>query len=157
MADAVKLRSGLDRLRYAAMFEASLLAMMIPAGSLVFDKPAEEIGLLGLVLCSKALALSVVYNRAFDRIDARAGRVASERSALGRIVHAVGFEAFLTLTSLPLYVFWMGFGIGEALAADVVWTGIVVAWTYVYTLAYDRAFPVGGAPVRAGGAGAGRA
>lgn len=145
MAAAVKLRSGWDRLRYAAIFEASLLAMMIPAGALVFDKPPEEIGLLGLALCGKALVMSMLYNWAFDRIDARKGRVASDRSALGRIVHAVGFEVTLTLTSLPLYVFWLGIGVGEALAADVVVTSFVVAWTWAYTLAYDRLFPVGAA------------
>lgn len=145
MTKAVKLRSGWDRLRYAAMFEASLLAMMIPAGAYFFDKPAAEIGALGVVLCGKALVMSLLYNWAFDRIDAARGRVASERSQLGRIVHALGFEASLTLTSLPLYVFWLGLGVAEALAADVVVTSVVVAWTYVYTLAYDRAFPLGAA------------
>lgn len=125
----MKLRSGWDRLRYAALFEASLLAMMIPAGALIFDRPATEIGLFGLALCGKALLMSLACNWAFDRIDARSGRVSSDRSQLDRLLHAVGFEVSLTLTSLPLYVLWLEIGVAEALAADVAVTSFVVAWT----------------------------
>ena len=101
-----------------------------------------EIGLLGIVLSGKAMVLNLVYNWVFDCIDARAGRVSSERSHLGRILHAVGFEISLTLTSLPIYMLWLQIGAVEALAADVVVTSFVVAYTYVFTLAYDKAFPL---------------
>lgn len=142
MTDTAILRSGRDRLRYTITFELLLMTMLIPAGMAFFDKSVMDIGLLGAILSSKAMVLNLIYNWGFDRIDARSGRIASERSHKGRILHAIGFEASLTLTSLPIYMLWLKIGVVEALAADVVVTTFVVAYTYVFTLAYDKAFPI---------------
>lgn len=142
MSNKVALRSGKDRLRYSIAFEGSLLLMIVPAGAAFFDKGLTSIGLLGVTLSLKALLVSMVYNWAFDRIDARRGRVASDRSALGRILHAVGFEFCLVVTSLPIYCWWLDLTILQALTMDILVTGFVVAYTYVFTLAYDRLFPV---------------
>ncbi len=142
MTDKTPLRTGRDRLRFSISFELTLMAMLIPAGAAFFDRSLGEIGVLGAVLSLKAMAMHLVYNWAFDRIDARSGRVSSERSHLGRILHAIGFEGSLTLTSLPIYMFWLKLGLVDALAADIVVTSFVVGYTYVFTLAYDRMFPV---------------
>lgn len=37
---------------------------------------------------------------------------------------------------------WLKIGVVEALAADIVMTSFVVVYTYVFTLAYDRVFPL---------------
>lgn len=142
MKKNVAMRSKRDRVRYAICFEVTLMAMLIPAGAAFFDRPLAEIGLLGLVLSGKAMLLHLVYNWAFDRINARTGRVASDRSHLGRVIHAIGFEMTLTLTSLPIYMFWLGLGLIEAFATDIVVTTFVVIYTYIFTLAYDRIYPV---------------
>ena len=142
MKNEVTLRSGRDRLRYSFMFEASLLAVLIPAGAFFFDKGLAEIGLLGLVLSVKAVLVSLIFNWIFDLLDARRGRTSSNRSPLGRILHAVGFELTLVLTSLPIYTLWLGITLFEALAADLVVTSFVVVYTYFFTLGYDRMFPV---------------
>lgn len=144
MPTNVVLRSRKDRLRYTTTFEALLMAILIPVGSLFFDKAMTDIGLLGVVLSTKAMLLNLIYNWAFDRIDARAGRIASERSHIGRILHAIGFEFSLTATSLPILVWWLEIGLLEAFATDVVVTSFVVAYTYVFTLIYDNAFPLTG-------------
>ncbi len=142
MADKAILRTGRDRLRYTITFEVTVMATLIPAGAAFFDKSLADIGLLGVVLAFKAMAISFVYNWIFDLIDGRYGRISSERSHIGRILHAVGFEASLTLTSLPIYVLWLKIGVMEALTADIVVTTFVVAYTYVFTLAYDKLFPL---------------
>lgn len=51
--------------------------------------------------------LNLVYNWVFDQIDARAGRIYNQRSQVGRIFHAIGFELMLVATSLPIYVWWL--------------------------------------------------
>jgi len=142
MTDKAILRTRRDRLRYTISFEVTLMAMLIPVGAAFFDTSLAEIGLLGVVLSLKAMVLNLVYNWVFDRIDARSGRISSERSHLGRILHAVGFEVSLTFTSLPIYMLWLKIGVLEALAADIVVTTFVVGYTYVFTLAYDKAFPL---------------
>jgi uncharacterized membrane protein len=139
---AVALRSGKDRLRYSITFEVSLMAFLIPAGAVFFDKGLADIGILGLVLSLKALLVGLLFNWAFDLLDARSGRVSSDRTPFGRILHAVGFELTLLISSLPIYVWWLDLSILEAVATDLVVTSFVVAYTYLFTLGYDRAFPV---------------
>lgn len=142
MSKTVTLRTGKDRLRYAIIFEATLLAFLVPAGAAFFDKGLGDIGFLGLVLSSKAMLVSVLYNWLFDRIDAKAHRVSSDRSTVGRILHAVGFEVTLLITSLPIYTWWLNITLLEAFMADLVVTSFVVLYTYLFTLGYDRVFPV---------------
>jgi uncharacterized membrane protein len=142
MSQPVALRSGKDRLRYTIAFEALLMTVLIPAGAAFFDKGLADIGLLGLVLSLKAMLVGLIYNWIFDRIDARSGRMSSDRSPLGRVVHALGFEVTLVTTSLPIYTWWLGITIVEAVVADLVVTTYVVAYTYIFTLGYDRLFPV---------------
>ncbi len=150
MSETVVMRTGRDRLRYTLSFEASLMLILVPVGAAFFDKGLLDIGLLGLVLSLKAMLVGLVYNWLFDRFDARAGRISSDRSTLGRIVHAVGFEATLTITSLPVFIWWLNIGVLEALMTDVAVTSFVVAYTYLFTLAYDRLFPVRRSPLQAG-------
>ncbi|MDF1669706.1 MAG: PACE efflux transporter [Roseovarius sp.] len=144
MSGNVIQRSGKDRLRYTVSFEVLLMTFLIPAGSFVLDKPMAQIGVLGGALALKAMLLNFVYNWVFDQFDARAGRISSQRSHLGRIFHAFGFEFSLTITSLPLYVWWLQIGILEAILADIIITSFVVVYTYGFTLAYDTIFPLDG-------------
>lgn len=147
MSQSVALRSGKDRLRYTLSFEVTLMALLVPAGAWFFETSLAEIGLLGLVLSLKAMAMGLLYNWVFDRITARSGRVASDRGFLGRVCHALGFELSLVTTSLPIYVWWLNITLLEAMATDLVVTSFVVTYTFFFTLAYDRLFPVRPRPV----------
>ena len=62
-------------------------------------------------------------------------------------MHALGFEVSLMTTSLPIYMWWLDIGPVEALMADMVVTTFIVGYTYLFTLAYDRHFPVTGTPL----------
>ncbi len=146
MKQTAALRSGKDRVRYTIAFEASLMAILVPVGALFFDKGLIDIGLLGAVLVVKAMLIGLLYNCMFDWFEAKTGRVSSDRSPLQRIVHAIGFELTLVTTSLPILCWWLKLSVLEALTIDLVVTSFVVAYTYIFTLAYDRLFPV--APLR---------
>ncbi|WP_082017908.1 PACE efflux transporter [Leisingera sp. ANG-Vp] len=146
MAGNVAMRTAKDRLRYTISFEIFLMAILVPVGAAFFDKPLSDIGLLGAFLSVKAMLLNLLYNWIFDKADAKAGRVSSDRSTLGRLLHATGFEATLLITSLPVYIWWLGLSLWQALATDLTVTSFVVLYTYGFTLAYDRLFPVAAAP-----------
>lgn len=136
------MRTGRDRLRYTISFELVLLVLLVPVGAIYFDKAVHEIGALGVILSLKAMVLNLIYNWVFDRIDARAGRVSSDRSVIGRILHAIGLELTLLVTSLPIYMWWLQLRLIEAIATDLTVTTFVVFYTYWFTLGYDRMFPV---------------
>lgn len=142
MSQSPAMRTGKDRLRYTVTFEMTLLMLLVPAGAAFFDKGWADIGLLGLILSAKAMVVNLIYNWVFDHIDARASRISSDRSTLGRLLHAVGFELTLLITSLPIYAWWLNITWLEALVTDLVVTSLVVVYTYMFTLGYDRLFPV---------------
>ena len=142
MSQKVAMRTGKDRLRYTVSFEFLLMAILVPAGAAFFDKPLSSMGVLSLMLATKAMVINLIYNWVFDWCDARRGKISSDRSPLGRILHAIGFEMVLVISSLPIYMWWLDLTLLEALATDIVITSFVVAYTYAFTLVYDRIFPV---------------
>ena len=142
MNNDIKTRTGIDRLRYTCLFELFLIAILIPVGSFFLEKQMLELGLLTLVLSIKAMLFNLLYNWLFDQFDVRAGRVPTERSLLFRVVHALGFEVGLMITSLPIVVWWLGLTIVQALLIDIVVTSFVVIYTFLFGWGYDRLFPV---------------
>jgi uncharacterized membrane protein len=142
MNKSVAIRSKWDRVRYSLLLEATLIALIVPAVSIIFDRPVTDSGALAIILCVKALIISMIYNYLYDRMDAHFGRIPTERSLPGRIVHALGFELVLTATSLPIIVWWLDIPWLQALVMDVVLMAWVVVHTFFFTLAYDRLFPV---------------
>lgn len=142
MKKEIAVRTGGDRLRYSILFEVMLIATLAPLGALIFERNVLDIGLLTIVLCSKAMLINLIYNWFYDIWDVRSGRVPTERSLAGRISHAVGFECCLVLTSLPIVVWWLGLTILQALLMDFAVTGIVVVYTIVFGWCYDRIFPI---------------
>ena len=142
MKKTIAVRTGRDRLRYSFLFELLLIAILAPAGALVLDRQVLDVGLLATVLSLKAMLFNLVYNWLFDHWDVRRGRVPTERSLLGRVLHAVGFECGLVLTSLPIVIWWLGLTLLQALIMDLAVTAIVVAYTLLFGWCYDRLFPV---------------
>ena len=142
MKKTIVVRSGRDRLRYTLLFELLLIAMLAPIGALVLDRPVQDIGLLSIVLSLKAMIINLAYNWLFDMWDVRAGRIPTHRSLFGRLLHAVGFECGLVMTSLPIVMWWLGLSLLQALIMDVAVTAIIVVYTLLFGWCYDRAFPV---------------
>lgn len=142
MKKKIVVRTGRDRLRYSSLFELLLLAILAPLGALVLERPVLDVGLLSIILCLKAMLVNLIYNWLFDLWDVRAGRIPTERTLVGRITHAIGFECVLVLTSLPIVIWWLGLTLLQALLLDVAVTGIVVAYTIMFGWCYDRIFPV---------------
>ena len=142
MKKVINTRNVKERLKFSFVFELILLCLLAPVGSLVLAKPITDVGLLAIVLSLKAMLFNLVYNWFFDQLDVRAGRVPTQRNVSRRIIHAVGFEIGLVVTSLPIVVWWLGLSVLQALLMDVVVTSFVVVYTFVFTWTYDRLFPV---------------
>jgi uncharacterized membrane protein len=142
MSQEIAIRSGRDRMRYTMIFEATLLALMVPAGVFVFERSHGDIGILAVFLSVKAMLVNLLYNWLFDRWDVRNGRIPTQRSWKGRTIHALGFEGTLTITSLPFVMWWLHLNVWQALLTDVVMASFVVVYTMLYTWVYDRVFPV---------------
>jgi uncharacterized membrane protein len=142
MKQVINIRTGKDRLKFSCLFELVLIAILVPIGAFILQKQILDVGVLAIVLSVKAMLFNLVYNWLFDQYDVRAGRIPTERNIPRRILHAVGFEVGLMVTSLPIVVWWLGLGILQALIMDLVVTSFVVVYTLVFTWSYDRIYPV---------------
>jgi uncharacterized membrane protein len=142
MEKVINIRTGKERLKFSCVFELILIGLLAPMGAFVLDKQILDVGVLAIVLSLKAMLFNLVYNWFFDRFDVRAGRVPTERNVPRRILHAVGFEVGLMITSLPIVIWWLGLSILQALAMDLVVTSFVVVYTLVFSWSYDRLYPV---------------
>lgn len=142
MEHKIVIRTGKDRLRYTCAFELFLLIILAPIGAIVFDRHLAEMGLLSVVLSLKAMVFNLIYNWIFDLLDVRAGKIPTQRSFIGRMFHAIGFEFGLFLTSLPIVMWWLGLSLWQAILMDLVVTSFVVIYTFVFTWGYDRLYPV---------------
>ena len=142
METNINVRNGKDRLRYTCLFEICLIVMVAPMAAFLLERQILDTGVLAVVLSLKAMLFNVVYNWYFDRFDVRAGRIPTERSFPRRILHAVGFEVGLMITSLPIVIWWLGVTLLQAILMDLLITSFVVAYTLVFTWGYDRLFPV---------------
>ncbi len=142
MATDIVIRTGLDRLRYALMFEGLLVAIFSVAMFVMFERGLLDMGAFSVTLSLIALAVNFIYNSIYDRIDVRFGRIPTERSRGWRIVHALGFEFTLVVVNLPIIMWWMQWSFWQALGFDIIAMAVVVIYTYYFTLAYDRVFPI---------------
>ena len=142
MATDIVIRTGPDRVRYALLFEGILVVLTAIITALVFKRSVLSMGTLALALSLVALVVNYVYNYCFDYFDVRNGRIPTERTRPWRIVHAIGFETSLVIINLPLLMWWMNWTLWTALAFDIVAMAAIVVYTYYFTLAYDRFFPI---------------
>ena len=138
----IVIRSGWDRLRYTLAFEGLLIGIFAFLLAFLFEREVSDTGALAILLSLKAMLVAYIYNYFYDRFDARHGRVPTERTVDRRMVHAIGLETILVATSLPVVVWWLGIGWLQALLMDLGFMAAVVVYTYLFTLAYDRLFPV---------------
>src|SRR5690606_13649306 len=85
------MRTFWDRARHALLFEIFGLILVLPLGALVFAMPMEDIGVVGVVSATLAMAWNYVYNLIFDTILRRSTGT-TLKSVRMRVAHAVLFE-----------------------------------------------------------------
>ncbi len=139
---SIRIRSLPDRIRYALLFEFILIVLMGLVLKLLSGRPFFDTGMLAAILSGIAVIVALVYNYGFDRMDVYFGRVPTERSPLGRVLHALGMEFTLVIAGLPVIMLWMRWPLAEALVFNLSAMAAIVLYTYLFTLAYDRVFPV---------------
>lgn len=143
------MRTTFDRIRQAVSFEALGLLIATPLFAWVFKHPLDEIGVLALLGATAATTWNYLFNLGFDHLLRRTlGTV--QKSVPIRVAHAILFEATLLILLLPLFAWWLGITLVEALVMDLSFAAFYAIYAFVFTWAYDALFPVEDAPVAEG-------
>ncbi len=93
-----------------------------------------------LAVMSSAIAIvwNLVFNTIFEAWEAR--QAERERSLRRRIAHAVGFEGGIAAILVPVFAWWLGIGLWEALVFDAALLVFFFVYTFVFNWAFDRFF-----------------
>ena len=137
------LRSARERLIQTLWFEGLGLALVAPLYGWVTGTSMADSLVLLVLLSLLVMAWSALYNTWFDRWEwRRHRRLASNRPAGMRMLHAVGLEATVAVLSCPLIMALTGLGWWPALLTDLALSATYAVYAAVFHWAFDRLRPV---------------
>ena len=134
-------RSFSDRVRHALSFEIVGLAIFTPLATLAFDKPAMDMGVIGLISATVATLWNFVFNMGFDRAMIRRTGSAA-KSVPVRILHTLMFEGGLVVLLIPMIAWYLGITLWQALVMDIAIVAFYLVYTFFFNVAYDRVYPL---------------
>lgn len=85
-----------------------------------------------------AVIWNLVFNSLFEAWEAR--QPVRGRSLKRRIAHALGFEGGLAAILVPLFAWWLGISLWEALLFDAALLIFFLVYTFVFNWSFDRVF-----------------
>ncbi len=137
------LRSYRERVFQVLLLEIIGILIASPLYAATFDAGHAQSYKLIICLSLAATAFAPVYNHLFDVIDLRlTGRVASDRPAGLRVVHAIGQEVLVLAVTLPIVIAVTGLGLGMAMVVEIGITAFYAAYVWLFYLVYDRVRPI---------------
>jgi uncharacterized membrane protein len=134
------MRSRLDRIRHAILFE--LIGLVLIVGVLSqFGFEMGHVGIMGVVFSVVATGWNYVYNILFDNyMIKRTG--STVKTTMNRVMHSLGFEGGLLVLTIPAIAWFLNVSLVEAFILDIGLVVFYLFYAYIYNLAYDKAFPI---------------
>lgn len=126
------------RVIYVTLYEGIAIAVVTLAFWLLTEQGAGRSGALAASCSAIAVLWNLVFNALFERWEAR--QTVRGRSRVRRVAHALGFEGGLALLLVPFMAWWLQVSWWHALALDLGLLLFFLAYTYVFTWAFDRLF-----------------
>lgn len=126
------------KLVYVSLYELIAIAMSTLGLALLADRGAGHASVAAVAASAIAVAWNFLYNAAFEAWEAR--QATRGRSVARRIAHAVGFEAGLVVTLVPLFAWWLEISLWQAFLLDLGLIVFFLVYTFVFNLAFDRVF-----------------
>ena len=142
------MRTTLDRIRHALLFELIGLVLLIGGGSILTGFDVHALGVIGVVSSLIATAWNYVYNLAFDRAMLRLRGSVLKTHPI-RALHALLFEGGLLVLLLPFVAWMLDVTLWQAFLFDLAIAAFYIVYGYAYNWAYDRVFPMPELLVRA--------
>ena len=134
-------RSFSDRVRHALSFEIIGLAIFTPLATLAFDKPAADMGMIGLISSTVATLWNFVFNVGFDRAMLRMTGSAVKSMPV-RVLHTLMFEGGLQVLLVPMIAWYLAIPLMAALMMDLAIMLFYLVYTFFFNIAYDRVYPL---------------
>ena len=135
------MRTTLDLIRHAILFELVGLVLMIGGGSILTGFDPHSLGVIGVVASLIATVWNYVYNLMFDRAMLRLRGSVIKTHPI-RALHALLFEAGLLILLLPFVAWMLGVSLWQAFLFDLAIAIFYIVYGYAFNWGYDRVFPL---------------
>ncbi|GHC91571.1 hypothetical protein GCM10007320_40700 [Pseudorhodoferax aquiterrae] len=99
---------------------------------------AGQSTVLATIASAIAIAWNLVFNTLFEAWEKR--QPVRGRSLKRRIAHALGFEGGLAFILVPVFAWYLGVGLWEALLYDAALLLFFLVYTFVFNWGFDRVF-----------------
>lgn len=132
------MRPALRKIIYAVSFETLGVAVATLGLLAMSDASAGASGALSVAAASVALGWSLVFNSAFEAWERR--QTKRGRSFARRTAHALLFEGGLVVILVPVTAWWLGVGLWQAMAYEAGLIALFIAYTWIFTWAFDAIF-----------------
>jgi len=123
---------------YVSLYEGfAILFASIGLAALSGGGAAQSTALA--VMCSViAVVWNLVFNSLFEAWESR--QKVRGRSVWRRVAHAICFEGGLAAVLVPLFAWWLGVSLWEALVYDAALLIFFLVYTFVFNWCFDRVF-----------------
>lgn len=123
---------------YITLYELIAICITTTALSQLTGRDMTHSGLLACTTTAIALVWNLVFNCAFEWWESHQAQ--RGRSVLRRVAHAICFEGGLVLMLVPLFAWWLGITLWQAMVMDIGLLLFFLGYTFVFNLGFDRLF-----------------
>jgi len=126
------------KLVYVSLYEG--FAILFASIGLAALSGAGAAKSTALAVASSVIAVvwNLAFNTLFEAWESR--QKVRGRSVARRVAHAIGFEGGLAAILVPVFAWWLGIGLWEALLFDAALLLFFLVYTFVFNWCFDRSF-----------------
>ncbi|MBD1552652.1 PACE efflux transporter [Pseudomonas typographi] len=122
---------------YVSLYEGIAIAFnSVAIGWLGHD--LGHAGAAAVLASVVAIAWNLGWNSLFEAWEAR--QRSRRRTVTRRLLHALGFEGGLVVVLVPMFAWWLGISLLEALWLDLGLLAFFLVYTYAFNWAFDAVF-----------------
>ena len=126
------------RVVYVTLYELIAIAAATVGLALLSGQGAGHSGVVALVSSVIAVLWNLAFNALFERWESR--QAVRGRSMARRMAHAIGFEGGLALILIPIFAWWFGVTLWQALVMDIGLVVFFLCYTFAFNWGFDRVF-----------------
>ena len=135
------------RVLYISLYEGIAIVAASAGLALMSGQGLGHSGVLAAIASVIAVLWNLAFNALFERWESR--QAVRGRGVRRRIAHAIGFEGGLVAFLVPMFAWWLGVSLWDALVMDLGLVVFFLVYTFVFNWAFDAIF---GLPASAAGA-----
>ena len=126
------------RILYVTLYELIAIAVATYGLALVTGAGAGHSSVVAVASSAIAVLWNLAFNYVFERWESR--QAVRGRSMARRMAHAIGFEGGLALILIPIFAWWFGVTLWQALVMDIGLVVFFLCYTFAFNWGFDRVF-----------------